>query len=474
VKNHYEGAGYHYYPDDGALLYEGGFAKGFYEGQGRKYYANGVLQYEGDFSRDNYHGFGRLYDPAGRLIYSGSFIDGRQDGQGVLYENGAVLYEGQFAAGKFNGAGKIYSGDMTYYDGFFKDNQFEGAGKVYDPVTKNLLYDGEFVGGKYCGAGKLFDPQSGSLLYDGAFYNGAYEGMGRLYDKGTGSLLYEGSFRMGRFDGQGARYDPDTGLKIYEGGFLLDNFNGRGTLYDPLTGMVEADGIWRAGVLVMDMDIASGLGADDDMDGAFPDWPWEWDVDAGFPDDGETTEPDGSDGAGAGSGDAAAGGAENGALLYSGPKAGQGIDFMALARLGAEAAKAAFAQEGVSWALDAGQSLVFEDLAEKIGLTLQFNSAGVLIGVDVWNDASVFGASAGMTPEEIERIWRKPEKTGEEALGEPRMVSVSQSNRFHNRITNISADSGVTVLEYKAEDGGTLQAVFIDGVDECLLIEVRK
>jgi hypothetical protein len=484
----YDGEGELYYPD-GQTMYKGAFVKNQFEGAGYYYYPNGALQYEGSFAKNAFHGAGRLYDPSGRLIYNGGFVDGKQEGQGVLYENGKALYQGQLAAGQFNGPGKIYSGEMVFYDGLFKDNQYEGAGKAFDPVTAKLYYDGEFSGGKYNGKGKLFDPRSGNLLYDGYFYNDAYEGEGKLYDANTGYLLYEGGFRMGRFDGQGVSYDRDSGLKVYEGGYLLHNYSGRGILYDSLTGMVEAEGVFREGKLVFNVEPDMDTDEDypwfpwdilPDLPGRPEDWPADMENGPGRPETGES-----------GASDAAAGGAEDGgtavddnadgsegketgAIYYSGPKTDKGIDYQALSRMGAEAVLRAFSGTGLIWDLDGGSSRVFEDLSEKIGVTIQINNGGELVGVDVWNDADVLGIRTGMTMKEITDVLGPPAATRQEALGEQRMVSVSQSNRFHNRYTNVSAESQVEVSSYPAEGGGGMQVVFLPEAGDCLLIEMRN
>jgi hypothetical protein len=146
---------------------------------------------------------------------------------------------------------------------------------------------------------------------------------------------------------------------------------------------------------------------------------------------------------------------------------------MALSRLDAEAALDTFTKNGIAWDIEGAKALVFEDRKDGVGLTMQIHRTGVVIGVDVWNDALVENISAGMTKEEVTQTLGAPVAVTLETLGDARLVSVSQSNRYHNRITNISADSQVTVLRYGTEDGGNIQAVFIKGIEECLMIEVR-
>lgn len=442
TKNNYEGTGF-LYREDGSLQYEGEFRKGLYEGVGKEYYDNGVLHYEGDFSKNKYQGSGVLYSRSGQMSYNGEFKNGKYEGQGILYENGAIFYQGQLAAGMLNGQGKIFSREMVLYEGSFKDNHYCGAGKAYDPVTGKLIYDGNYENGKYSGAGKLFDPQTGGVLYEGEFYNGTYEGEGKLFDSTTSFPLYEGGFRLGRFNGKGIQYDPLSGSVFYEGSFLLDNYNGEGILYDPATGKVAAQGIFQAGGLLLADEGTKEPGSDgsgEDIPGPVP---------------GETAEEPG------------------GALIYTGPTTTEGVDYQALAALNAQSAQSAFSKQGTAWKLATGTSLVYEDASEGLGLTLQLNQNGQMIGVDVWNDAAVQGAKATMTRAQLnEALGQKGEEV-QESMGDARMVSVSQSNRFHNRMTNLSGESQITVVKYRTK-AGVLQAVLAKGIEECLLIEVRK
>ncbi len=115
---------------------------------------------------------------------------------------------------------------------------------------------------------------------------------------------------------------------------------------------------------------------------------------------------------------------------------------------------------------------MYEDAAEKLGLTLQLDEKGEIIGVDIWNDAAIDGAQAGMTREQLDKALGQSGEEVQETMGEARMVSISQSNRFHGRMTNLSPDSPVTLVTYRT-DSGILQVVFVKGIDECLLLEVR-
>ncbi len=451
AKNSYEGFG-SLYREDGSLQYKGEFSKGLCEGAGTEYYSSGAVRYEGDFANNKYEGAGKLCRNTGQIIYTGEFKDGLYDGQGILYENGAVLYQGQFALGKLSGKGRIFSGERILYEGEFLDNQYHGAGKAYDPVTGTLIYDGNYENGKYSGPGKLFDPQTGNVIYEGEFYSGNYEGEGKLFDAASGFPLYEGGFRLGRFDGEGTQYDPVNGIVSYEGGFLLDSYNGEGTLYDSASGTLVYQGIFQAGVLLLADEAAGETGA---ITGS------ETGDAAGGGTAGET---------GDGTGGPAAG--ETGAVNYTGPAADGGVDYFALASLDAETAQGAFARQGTEWDLTEGTSVVYEDIAENLGLTLQLSADGKLAGVDIWNDTALRGAKTGMTRAQLDKALGSGTEA-REAMGETRMVSISQSNRFFGRMTNLSAESQITIVKYKT-DGGVIQAVFAAGIEECLLLEVRK
>ena len=462
-KNSYEGFG-SLYRKDGSLLYQGEFKGGLYQGTGKEYYSNGNLRYDGDFMKNKYQGSGTLYDSSGHILYMGEFKEGLYDGQGTLYENDAVLYQGEFALGKLDGKGKIFSGKQVLYEGEFSDNQYQGDGKDYDPVTGVLIYDGTYENGKYSGPGKIFDPQTGNLIYEGDFYNGNYEGEGKLFDPETGYPLYEGGFRLGRFDGEGTQYDPFTGMVAYKGGFLLDAYNGDGSLYDPASGALSAQGVFQSGSLLFS---SMPSGETGDETGVMP-----GDSAGGAAVDETTGAAEGSAGSETAGAAGGAAGDGTGAKNYTGPTAGDGVDYFALAASDGKTAQADFAKAGTKWDLEEGTPMVYEDAAENLGLTLQLGKDGKLKGVDIWNDAALGGAKIGMTRAELDKALGSGEEA-QEAMGETRMVSISQSNRFHGRMTNLSAESKVTVVKYKT-GSGVIQAVFAAGIDGCLLLEVRK
>ena len=477
-----EGALYDY---EGNLTYQGGFLLEQYEGSGQSFWPNGQVQYTGSFSKNAYEGEGTLYGEDGTLIYQGSFSKGLYEGDGVLYQNGEVLYRGAFRGGQMEGEGRIYAGDLVIYEGGFAAGAFEGTGREYDPVEGRLIYDGEYAAGKYQGQGRKFDADTGQLVYEGGFYQGVYEGEGKLYDPVTQVLLYEGGFRAGRYDGEGVEYDPETGAVIYRGEFLLGAYHGAGTQYDPATGFVTAAGQYRDGVLVTGEQSAasSGQGGQTTPGDGGQTTPGTEDGQTAPGEDGQTTPgdqdgqsgqttPGGQDGQtspGEDGGETTPGGSQ----VYQGPVTEEGtIDYSALADMTAQQAGGQFAARPDEWSVADGGVLVYADQTEGIGLSIRTDSGGSTVSVDVWNDAPVAGgAQVGMTQAQLAAVLGSPTGSAQETMGAGRLISISQSNRYFGRLTNLSPESKVTVYTYST-GSGTVRAVFAAGTEECLLLEV--
>ncbi|MDO4539749.1 MAG: hypothetical protein Q4B48_01420, partial [Syntrophomonadaceae bacterium] len=161
-----------------------------------------------------------------------------------------------------------------------------------------------------------------------------------------------------------------------------------------------------------------------------------------------------------------------GAIIYSGPVNEDGsINYTALADMNAADINTVISASPMEWARPTGSSKVYSDITENIGITVQTDTAGRILRVDVWNHAEVAGVKAGMTKAEIVAVLGQPVATGTEPIGDARMISVSQSNRFNGRLTNLSADSEV-ILETYQYDKGTLRMVFVSGSEACYLLEV--
>ena len=412
--------------ESGTVLYRGPLSEGRITGEGKLYDYEGRLVYQGGFLMEQYEGSGQSFWPNGNLQYVGGFSANRYEGRGVLYaEDGTLLYEGDFVNGLYEGEGTLYQDGAVLYQGAFKAGQMEGQGK-------------------------LFDADTGELIYEGGFYNGVYEGEGALYDPATGLPLYQGSFRAGRYDGEGVEYDENTGAVVYKGEFLLGAYHGEGTQYDPATGFVTAAGQYRNGLLAGTEGGAVPEGGG--QTGTIPDT------------GGQTgTTPDTPGGGTEGGGTA----------VYLGPvTADGGVDFSALADMTPSEASSQFSGQPGSWTMADGSVLVYSDQTEGIGLAIRSDSAGNMVSVDVWNDAPVAGgAQVGMTQAALTAALGEAASSTQETMGEGRMISISQSNRYFGRLTNLSPESKVTVYTYQT-DSGAVRAVFAAGTDQCLLLEV--
>lgn len=453
------------YDYEGNLAYQGAFLMEQYEGSGQTFWPNGKARYVGSFAGNQYEGRGTLYTEDGSLLYEGSFAAGLYDGEGILYQNGDLLYRGRFKAGQMAGEGKLYSGSLVIYEGGFADGTFGGAGREYDPVAGHLIYDGVYVAGKYEGQGRQFDAGTGMLTYEGGFYQGAYEGEGKSYDPQTQLPLYEGGFRAGRHDGEGVEYDPVLGAVVYRGGFLLGFYHGAGIQYDPATGFVTAAGQYRNGQPVVP-------GEDSLAEyGTLPSAASPAEKGTAGRDGDKTPPPETSD-RGQTQTQPEKPPAGSGGRVYQGPKtAAGGIDYTSLAKMTAAQVRTQFSTQPNSWSLSDGDVLIYTDQTEGIGLALRTDSSGKTVSLDVWNDASVAGAKAGASRAELNTALGAPAGSVRETMGEGRMISISQSNRYFGRLTNLSPESKVTVYTYQT-GAGTIRAVFAGSTDQCLLLEI--
>jgi len=216
---------------------EGDFLNGEYNGQAILYDIQGNIKYEGQMRDDSYHGEGVQYDPVTlAIIYEGTFQDGLYDGFGRLSnELGELVYEGGFTQGLYHGYGASYSQDILQYDGEYSLSRRIGDGRFYDNLGA-LLYEGGSTNGTYDGFGTLYDPSTGDILFKGYFDNGIgdillyigkteetiIEKLGTpddtlVLDKGNILLLYQ-SLGFGLHADYERRTETDmiiTGVRIY-------------------------------------------------------------------------------------------------------------------------------------------------------------------------------------------------------------------------------------------------------------------
>ena len=77
-----------------------------------KLFRGDALIYDGEFAHGLYEGQGKLREDD--KLYDGAFVAGLYEGMGKLYKNGALMYEGEFAAGLYNGVGTEYNPETGY------------------------------------------------------------------------------------------------------------------------------------------------------------------------------------------------------------------------------------------------------------------------------------------------------------------------------------------------------------------------
>ncbi len=147
-------------------LYEGGWSKGRYEGQGKQTNRDSkgrLAVYEGQFHRGKRHGFGRLSLYPAEIVsadslspsqclshYEGHWARGRRHGHGQCkYPNGDV-YEGDWVDDEMHGRGRYVFADSDVYEGLFQHDVKCGEGQFTfadggDVITGDFR-DGEYVG----------------------------------------------------------------------------------------------------------------------------------------------------------------------------------------------------------------------------------------------------------------------------------------------------------------------------------------
>eukprot|EP01062_Namystynia_karyoxenos_P028111 TRINITY_DN21369_c0_g1_i2.p1 TRINITY_DN21369_c0_g1~~TRINITY_DN21369_c0_g1_i2.p1 ORF type:complete len:296 (+),score=86.68 TRINITY_DN21369_c0_g1_i2:85-888(+) len=137
------------------------FPDGVYDGEFRdnRFHGHGVLRlrrgsvYEGGFARGKFDGVGKMLYIDGR-VYTGQMKDGCPDGYGILTHPEGWRYEGGFELGHRHGIAKIeYSAPhecagASYYGGVY-EGVLEGEGVWAD--EKGVRYKGRFSRGRRVG-----------------------------------------------------------------------------------------------------------------------------------------------------------------------------------------------------------------------------------------------------------------------------------------------------------------------------------
>ena len=174
------GRGTIYFPD--GSRYEGEWTgercRGWAEGEGVHYDANGQKDFEGHFKDGELYGQGKMY------------ADGRLFAEGMLYIKDGKLLPGSHGT-RYAKSGSYYVGDLSSDDeGYIRCH---GEGTMYR-ADGTKEFQGHLEYGKYHGKGKLYDKQ-GNLYIEGVFYSDEHghfqEGShGTLYDHGRHQVRY--------------------------------------------------------------------------------------------------------------------------------------------------------------------------------------------------------------------------------------------------------------------------------------------
>lgn len=494
VKNKYDGSGI-LYNENGTKIYEGEFKSGNFEGVGKQFYSNAQLMFAGEFKNGSPNGNGTIYSPQGvvvykgdlkenifdgtgevysngNLLYSGELKQGLMEGSGVLYEDNAKLYEGGFASNQYNGKGKLYStknnsliydgeflnsqyngsGTLYYgenkvrYTGEFKNNQYNGMGQQYNEKGV-MLYDGGFLNHQYSGSGKLFS-NDGNLIYEGEFYNNTFDGKGVYYDEFTGNKIYEGEFKSGMYQGDGILYNPIKNSPIYEGGFAKGKYNGNGKLLDVNTGEVLSQGKFIDGVL-QEGETENVAGVGDGLNTILSNSAGENYL-TGVPLPGETADKIIDDNI-------------SSVVVndeMSSGKTTELLNYVNSVDIKENATKIN------------GESLkIIDNSKENMGLTVHSDDKNNITQIDIWNDGEFNGITNSITKDNLIALKGTPNNTYSEKLGVKRLISISNANRFSNRITNFSAATMCEIFEYELDDC-TLKVIFANGFEGSLIMEI--
>ena len=175
------------------LIYEGEYAKGERNGNGREYYSDGNLEYEGTFVNGKKNGNGKEYKINGKLEYEGTFLDGKRHGKGKeFYKNGTIEFEGEYLY-NFKYKGKYYINQKLEYEGIYEyGNKWDGKG--YDEYG-NIIYE------LNNGNGKVKEYEDGELYLEGEYLNGKRNGKCKQYFEGK--LVLDGEYLNGIQNGLG-------------------------------------------------------------------------------------------------------------------------------------------------------------------------------------------------------------------------------------------------------------------------------
>jgi len=151
-------------------FYEGGLLNRLRHGFGKSCFRNAAFTYEGEWAHGNFQGQGKLQLPDG--VYEGDFRNGEITGSGMRCWNDGTQYTGEFLDGEMHGQGLFLRADGERYEGGFVRNQRSGSGVLVTP--DGTCYEGFFEEHRLNGHGS-YEGISGDR-YQGDWCNGNMDG----------------------------------------------------------------------------------------------------------------------------------------------------------------------------------------------------------------------------------------------------------------------------------------------------------
>ena len=117
-----------------------------YEESGKiKIYDNYInkLIYEGEYAKGKKDGNGKEYSYYGKIIFEGEYSNGKRNGKGKEYDvRGNLIFEGEYLNGKrWNGKGYNGTNCLVY-------ELKEGKGYVKEFSDFRLIYESEYLNGE--------------------------------------------------------------------------------------------------------------------------------------------------------------------------------------------------------------------------------------------------------------------------------------------------------------------------------------
>lgn len=178
--------------------YQGSFRDGLFQGQGKASYADGST-YEGHWELGQWHGKGVFTQTVPhKLVYDGGFVRGFKEGQGSLTTD-RFVYTGSFECNRPSGNGELTMPGLSYVGAFRSGLKHgEGAYRITAADGKTIVnYTGSFVSDLPHGKGRLVASHG---TYDGEWCNGLPSGHGKLIQEFT---TYNGVWAKGLREGTG-------------------------------------------------------------------------------------------------------------------------------------------------------------------------------------------------------------------------------------------------------------------------------